>query len=169
MKNDAHAKGWEKYMLSMDGGMTRPERVVVFLAPLLPLLAAPGESVPRAITTPGRLTMDTDKRRRTTRRAPRPPASRRGGGKSMTPFEEVGNVERLVGPHRLRSLPWHLIFRKQLQDGTASPQLVKAAERARREWDLANVPTMAPAPNTPAPGPASRASLHQARSSRRTT
>jgi hypothetical protein len=111
--------------------------------------------------------MDTDERRHSIRRAPRPPSPRRGRA-SMTPFEEVGNVERLVGQHGLRSLPWHWIFRQQLQDGTASPAIVKAAERARREWERANVPMMAPAPEQ-APGPASRGSLHQARSPRRSS
>jgi hypothetical protein len=111
--------------------------------------------------------MDSDQRRRSTRRAPRRPSPRRGrGGESMTPFEEVRNVERLVGQHGLRSLPWHWIFRQQLQDGTASPAIVKAGERSRREWERANVPMIAPAPEQ-APGPASRSSLHQARSPRR--
>ena len=35
----------------------------------------------------------------------------------------------------IRSFPWHLIFAASLRDGTASPEIVKAAEGSRREWD----------------------------------
>jgi hypothetical protein len=94
---------------------------------------------------------------------------------------EIKRITRLIGPHGLRSLPWHAIFARQLRDGTASPEIVEAARVAREQWERANVPPVAPAravltpstprdgvaPDTPAPGQAFRDSL-QARSFRRT-
>jgi hypothetical protein len=38
----------------------------------------------------------------------------------------------------MRSLPWHAIYSRQIKDGTASPEIVAAAERARQEWDARN-------------------------------
>jgi hypothetical protein len=48
---------------------------------------------------------------------------------------EIANVEKLVGTSGLRSLPWHAMYIRQIKDGTASPEIVAAAERARKEWD----------------------------------
>jgi hypothetical protein len=47
---------------------------------------------------------------------------------------EIANVEKLVGTGGMRSLRWHAIYSRQLKDGTASPEIVAAAERARQEW-----------------------------------
>jgi hypothetical protein len=47
---------------------------------------------------------------------------------------EVANVEKLVGTSGMRSLPWHAIYSRQIKDGTASPEILAAAERSRREW-----------------------------------
>jgi hypothetical protein len=35
----------------------------------------------------------------------------------------------------MRSLPWHAIYSRQIKDGTASREIVAAAERSRREWE----------------------------------
>ena len=48
---------------------------------------------------------------------------------------EIENIERLVGASGLRGLPWHAIFATQLRDGTASPEIVRAAEVSRRRWE----------------------------------
>jgi hypothetical protein len=48
---------------------------------------------------------------------------------------EIANVEKLVGTSGMRSLPWHAIYSRQIKEGMASPQIVAAAERSRREWD----------------------------------
>jgi hypothetical protein len=47
----------------------------------------------------------------------------------------VANVVKLVGTSGLRSLPWHAMYSRQIKDGIASPEIVAAAERARKEWD----------------------------------
>jgi hypothetical protein len=41
---------------------------------------------------------------------------------------EIANVEKLVGTSGMRSLPWHAIYGRQIKDGTASPELLAAAE-----------------------------------------
>jgi hypothetical protein len=47
---------------------------------------------------------------------------------------EIKAVERLVGPHGLRSWPWFTLCRDFIASGKAS-QVVAAAERSRREWE----------------------------------
>jgi hypothetical protein len=58
---------------------------------------------------------------------------------------EIESIERLAVPSGLRSLPWHAIFATALRKGTASPEIVKAAEASRREWEAyrERVPTAA--------------------------
>ena len=47
---------------------------------------------------------------------------------------EIEAVERQVGPRGLRPWPWHFWCRKQIEDGTASPELVEAARRSREYY-----------------------------------
>jgi hypothetical protein len=80
--------------------------------------------------------MDTDEQRLSTCCAPRPPSPRRGrGGASMTLFEEVRNVERLVATSRMRSFPFHFWCRQVIESGRPSPELLAAAERSKKIWD----------------------------------
>jgi hypothetical protein len=65
------------------------------------------------------------------RRPRRRPAAR---GIRARRQREIANVEKLVGTSGMRSLPWHAMYSRQIKDGTASPQIVAAAERAREEW-----------------------------------
>jgi hypothetical protein len=44
-------------------------------------------------------------------------------------------VDRLVGTGKLRSFSFHFWCRQVIESGRASPELLAAAERARREWD----------------------------------
>ena len=46
---------------------------------------------------------------------------------------ETQAVARLVGPRGLAPWPWHFWCRRQLEDGTAPPELVEAS-RQSREW-----------------------------------
>jgi hypothetical protein len=48
---------------------------------------------------------------------------------------EIKNVERLVGPSRMRGLPSHAMFTAVLHDDTAGPEMLAAAEVSRRQWE----------------------------------
>jgi hypothetical protein len=48
---------------------------------------------------------------------------------------EIANVEKLVATTKVRSFPFHFWCRQVIESGRASPELLAAAERSRREWD----------------------------------
>ena len=48
-------------------------------------------------------------------------------------FTEAKDIRALAGP-RMRSFPFHIWCRATIESGQASPELLAAAERARREW-----------------------------------
>lgn len=60
---------------------------------------------------------------------------RRPAARGLRRQREIANVEKLVGTSGMRSLPWHAMYSRQIKDGTASPEIVAAAEQARKEWD----------------------------------
>lgn len=66
------------------------------------------------------------------------------GRRELERLREVCAVEKLVGPAGLRPLPLHVWCRAWIESGRASPELVAAAEHARRYWDavLPTLPTL---------------------------
>jgi hypothetical protein len=78
-------------------------------------------------------------------------ASRYNSKVRKVDFAEVRNVERAVGRAGVRPWPWHFWAKVIESGGVPSPELVKAADRAREFYRTVDIPALSAAAPAAAP------------------